>query len=377
MRTMSVRVTGSGEGHGGEVFSCVHTPDSAYVLSAGWDGSLRLWHSSDGQQVTALPASPKPLSCCAVSPDGTTWVSASMDGMLSWWDAMTHQIKMNFVAHIRPISAIQYSPDGQSLATASWDRKIQVRKLGKERDGLSLGNHHDIIAGCRWSSDGKQLLSWSHDSTLRLWDAESGRELACLQGHEDRVTAACVSIDGQWAVSGGRDGIVKLWDLRQRGEVRSVQQSSEIRGCYCLLDGESIVTVNADGWAVLWSLPELEVQGELETGIKVMCGDLSPSGSQLALGSEDGFIHLLALDGLEDLPVLVTPTQTFRPKKTVLSRFLGKPKMERAYQYTCPVCRHATELSSLPDRTISCSACKRLIRLHGEARQLQPSRGGV
>jgi hypothetical protein len=377
MRTMSVRVAGNGEGHGGEVFSCVHTLDSAFVLSAGWDGALRLWTTSNGQQVSVLPAAPKPLSCCALSPDGTTWVSASMDGMLSWWDAMTHQIKMGFVAHIRPISAIQYSPDGQSLATASWDRKILVRKIGKERDGLALANHHDIVAGCRWTPDSKQLLSWSHDSTLRLWETESGRELACLQGHDDRVTAACVSLDGQWAVSGSRDGAVKLWDLQQRCEVRSIQQNTEIRGCYSLLDGESVVTVNAEGWALLLSLPDFEVQGELDSGIKVMCGDLAPSGGQIALGSEDGFVHILGIDGLEDLPVLVTPTQTFRPKPTMLSRFLGKPKLERTYQYTCPVCRHTTEMTSLPDYTVACTACKRQIRLLGEARQLQPQRGGV
>ena len=377
MRTLRVRVAGTGEGHGGEMFSCVHTADSAFVLSAGWDGCLRLWLASNGQQVSVLQAAPKPLACCAVTPDGTAWMSASMEGVLSWWDAMTHQLKMTFVAHIRPISTIQFSPDGQSLATASWDRKILLRKIGKEREGLALGNHHDIVAGCRWSPDGKQLLSWSHDNTLRLWDTDCGRELACLQAHEDRVTAACMSLDGRWAVSGGRDGIVKLWDLQQRRAVRSVRQTAEIRGCYSLLDGESVATVNAEGWVVLWSLPEFEVQAEFDSGIKVMCGDLAPSGSQLALGSEDGLIHLLAIDGLEGSPFFVTPTQTLRPKSSMIGRFLGKQKLVRAYQYTCPVCRQTTELTSLPNRTITCAACKRLIRLRAEVQQLQPQRGGV
>lgn len=370
MRTLRVQIAGSGEGHGGEIFSCVHTLDSTFVLSAGWDGRLRLWLTATGEQVSELQASAKPLSCCTLSPDGSAWLAASMDGVLGCWDAMTHQLRMQFIAHIRPISMIRYSPDGQELATASWDRKLMVRKVGKERDGVALAGHHDIVAGCGWTPDGKQILSWSHDTTMRLWDKDSGREVARFTGHEDRITAGGVSLDGNWAVSGGRDGIVKLWNLRQRTEQRSVRLNAEVRGCWFLLDGETVATVNADGWMVLWSLPEFEVLTELQTGIRVMCGDLAPSGTQIALGSEDGRIHILAIDGAEKSPVLVTATPTFKPKTGGIARFLGKAKMERAYKYVCPACRHIGEVANLPSQTIPCAACHRPLRLNREMPEL-------
>ena len=44
------------------------------VLSAGWDGNLRLWEASSGRHLTALRAGPKPLSACAFTPDGRRWV---------------------------------------------------------------------------------------------------------------------------------------------------------------------------------------------------------------------------------------------------------------------------------------------------------------
>ncbi|HWG42080.1 MAG TPA: WD40 repeat domain-containing protein [Gemmataceae bacterium] len=372
MRTLHVRGAGTGEGHGGEVYSCAYTADGAFVLSAGWDGCLRLWLTSNIQSVSVLRASAKPLSCCTLSPDGTAWLSASMDGVLSWWDAVTHQLKLNFIAHIRPISTIQYAPDGQSLLTASWDRKLVLRKVGKEREGQTLSGHHDIVSGCQWSPDGKQFLSWSHDGTLRLWDANTCREAGRFTGHEDRVTAACFSLDGHWAISGGRDGTVKVWDVQRRAEVRSVRLSAEVRGCYCLFDGLSVVTVNADGWMVLWSLPDFEVRAELASDIKVMCGHLAPSGQEIALGSEDGRIHIVALEGIEEAPILVTPRQTVKPKSGVFGRLLGKPRFERTYQYTCPACRHTGELTSLPSESISCEACKRLLRVSADVQQLQP-----
>jgi WD40 repeat protein len=371
MRALQMRDGGSAEGHGGEVFSCLYTRDGAFLLSAGWDGSLRLWVAENGQAVTALPASTKPLSCCALSPDGTTWLAGSMDGVLSAWDAVSHQPKWNFIAHIRPLSAIQYSPDSRYLATASWDRKLMLRRAGNESEGRPLNGHHDIVSGCRWLPDGKQLLSWSHDGTLRLWDAETGRGLACLQGHADRITAACLSDDGQWAVSGGCDGVVKLWDVQRRAEVRSVQQNAEVRGCWCLRDNSSVLTINADGWMVLWSLPDFEVQSELASDLRPLCGDLSPSGSEVVLGTESGQLHFLAIDGVAEKPLQTTATPLFKPKTGVITRFLGKPKIDRSYQYSCPSCGHAAETESLPRDAVRCSKCNRLLRVCAEVAQLQ------
>jgi WD40 repeat protein len=372
MQTLRQRDGGNEGGHSGEVFSCAYSNDGVFVLSAGWDGCLRLWLSASAQLVSSLQAALKPLSSCAFTPDGAIWVSGSMDGVLSWWDAVSHQRKQNFVAHIRPISAIQFSPDGRCLATASWDRKLQLCPTGKEQEGRSLVGHRDIVAGCRWSADSKQLLSWSHDGTLRLWDADSARPIALLEGHADRVTAACLSRDGQWAVSGSRDGAVKLWDLRRYAEVRSVQGKEEVRGCWYLGDGASVLTVHADGWMAIWSLPDLEMQAELASSIRPLCGDLSPSGTEVVLGSETGQLHFIALDGIKDVPLLVTATPSFKPKSGVITRFLGKRKIERAYRYICPACGHVEEIVRLPHDTIPCPSCHRLLRVSAEVAQLQP-----
>lgn len=371
MPTLRMRGIGSEGGHGGEVFSCAYSSDGAFVLSAGWDGCLRLWQSSETQLISFLHAALKPLSSCAFAPGGTSWVSASMDGVLSWWDPISHQRTRNFVAHIRPISSIQFSPDGRYLATASWDRKLLLRRVGEEHEGQSLAGHRDIVAGCRWSADSKQLLSWSHDTTLRLWDADSASQIAVLDGHTDRVTAACLFRDGQWAVSGSRDGVVKLWDLRRYAETRSVEVKEEVRGCWYLSDS-ALLTVNAAGGITVWSLPDLEMQTEFSSDIRPLCCDLSPSGTDLVLGSETGHLHFVAIDGTEEPPLAVTALPVFKPKSGVITRFLGKRKSEQAYQYACPACGHAEEISRLPDENLPCPSCHRLLRISTEAPQLQP-----
>jgi WD40 repeat protein len=361
----------AGQGHQGEVFCCAYSADGAFILSAGWDGFLRLWQSSTGAPVTAVQASPKPLSSCVVSPDGHTWVSGSMEGLVAIWDAHTHQARFSFAAHTRPVSCLRYAADGQHLVTTSWDRTITLRKSGREREHRTIGVHEDIVAGCRFTPDGRHLVSWSHDTTVRLWDVEQGRPLATLGRHTDRVMAGSVSPDGRWVASGGRDGRIKLFDLREAAEVVSIDRSAEVRGCFFLFDGETLATVDAKGWVTLFSVPSLKPQAELGTGIKTQCAELSPCGTQLVLGGEDGHIHLTAVDGLEDVAFVAFTVPCTRPKQSVFSKMLGTVKLTQAFRYTCPACQHTAEVVRLPSQLVACPHCRRQLRLHVTGCQLQ------
>src|SRR5215471_3745641 len=106
-----------------------------FVLSAGWDGYLRLWETTTGAHVTGFQITSKPVSSCAVSPDGKQWLSGTLEGMLGRWDALTHQQSSTFLAHTRPISGMAFSADGRILATASWDRSIILWNNAREREG--------------------------------------------------------------------------------------------------------------------------------------------------------------------------------------------------------------------------------------------------
>jgi WD40 repeat protein len=357
--------------HDGEVFCCSYTADGSAVLSAGWDGQLRFWNVATGDSIASLKVSAKPLSSCGFSSDGKQWLSGSMEGLLGIWNAETQESIVDFVAHTRPISSIRSTPDGNQMATTSWDRLIVLRKIGKEREGRALSGHTDIVAGCRYTPDSKQLLSWSYDGTVRLWDAGAGRELAVLGHHEDRVTAGAMSPDGSWAVSASRDGLVKLWDLRERVEVAAAKQSVEVRGAFFMLDGQAVLTVDANGWLALLSVPSFEMRTDLQTGLHPMCADQAPSGEQFVLGCEDGSLHFVALEGYEHAPLFVTPSQTTEETTTFFGRLLGKTRLTTTYHYTCPICRNEAHAESLPDKPIKCPMCTRQLRVMPAAYQLQ------
>lgn len=358
------------EGHEGEVYACTYSPDGSLILSAGWDGFLRIWDASTGRHLSAFQAGPKPLSCCAFAPDGQSYLSGSMEGVLSFWNASTQELQKSLVAHTRPISAILYSPNQQQLLTSSWDRKIILRKVGKEAEGASLSGHHDIVAGCRFSADGHQLLSWSHDGTIRWWKLDASVPPSVLVGHDDRITAGALSEDGNWAVTGGRDGVIKLWDMQNLVEANSVILADEVRGLLFLLDGMSLVVVTAGGGMLLLSIPNFEVLFEMALNIRVMSCELAPSGKQVALGGEDGRVHLMAVEGVENAPLLVTAALTQKRHASMLDRMMGKSKLMNVYLLTCPSCRHETELPSLPGKPFTCPACQQALRVNSRVKQM-------
>jgi WD40 repeat protein len=357
----------------GEIFACAYTPESAFVLSGGWDGHLRLWEASTGRQVSAIPASGKALSACAVSPDGRQWLSGSMEGLMSVWDPVSHQTRIQFVAHTRPIASIVFSPDGQMVATASWDKKLSLRSTAKIRDGQVLSGHGDIVGGCRFLPDGNHLLSWSHDGTVLIWDVPTAQKAKALKGHSDRVTCAAASPDGQWVASASRDNTLKLWDWQDQKVATSADTENEVRGLFFLPEGQSLLAVDDEGWVTVYTYPTLEVHDEFDTGAKVQYAELAPSGTQFALGCEDGKVRFVNVDGVARAPIPVTATETVRQEASGLGRLFGVFRQVHAYSCTCPACQQPFELQDrLPGGPAPCPHCRQALRFH-TLRQPTPS----
>jgi hypothetical protein len=351
-------------GHAGEVLACTFSPEGKFVLSAGWDGYVRLWETGQGTQVCELKAGSKPLSACAVSPDGKRWLAGSMDGLLIQWDAMTQKQVSLILAHTPPISALVHPADGLTLATTSWDRQIVLWDLSRERSGRALQGHSDIVAGGRFTPDNANFISWSYDGTVRVWEVARARPVAELSGHRDRVLAGAVCPDGSWIASASRDHKLKLWDLTSASETTSVALPSELRACFFLLDAVSLVTVDETGVLRLHSVPDLDVQSELATRLPVQCAELAPGGGQLALGCSDGRVYLVAVDGFDSAPLLVTPTQKGRECANVLQLLFGKRSITYTYLCTCPACRQPFEIpGSGPGQAARCPSCHRNLRL--------------
>lgn len=348
----------------GEIQACAFAPDGSYLLSGGWDGHVRTWRPADGTPGVTFKVSDKPVSACAVAPDGRRWLTGSLEGLLARWDPLTQTRVSVFLAHSRPLSAIVFAPDQRTLATSSWDRQLILWDVTQEREGRPMTGHRDIISGCRFTADGRLLVSWSYDGTLRFWDVARAKSLKDLAAHGNRITAGDVSPDGHLAVTASRDGGLRLWDVTTFTALTRTDLPAEVRCCLFLLDGATLLTVDAQGRIAILGVPELDVRAELATGLPVLCGALSPDSSTIAFGCQDGQVRFLTLEGIDDAPLVVRVTQTERRSASTLQRFFGRSRVIAAYLCTCPVCRREFEpATGQPGAPVPCPHCRRNLRV--------------
>jgi WD40 repeat protein/uncharacterized protein YbaR (Trm112 family) len=351
-------------GHSGEVFTCAYTPDGSTLFSGGWDGELRLWETTAGAPLGTIRASAKPISAIAVAPDGKQFMTGCLEGFLTCWDSFKRHRQSSFVAHGRPISVITVDPSGQSVVTASWDGCINIWDPQQTTAPRGFSGHSDIVAGCRFTPDGKLLLSWSYDGTMNLWDLDRPKLVGQFAKQDDRITAGAVSPDGRLVASGTRGGVLKLWNLRSQQEICSSKLVHEIRGCFFLLDGTSLLVVDCAGHVTLHALPELGVRAECMTHLSIICAELSPAGNQLALGCNDGQVRFLTIEECASSPLVVLAKRSSRRTATRLQRLFGRSRLTFAYRCTCPACRQEFEmLQADPSQTLPCPNCNRRLRV--------------
>lgn len=97
------------------VGGCVFTPDGRYVVSAGPDGTVRVWGAVFGEQVRILTGHRGAVETCAVSPDGRYIASGGSDRTVRIWD-LADGTELLMVELARSARHLEFNPRIARLA---------------------------------------------------------------------------------------------------------------------------------------------------------------------------------------------------------------------------------------------------------------------
>ncbi len=208
---VSERRKGRHDGSSGLVFS----PDGRRYLVADFYGGVSLRDALEGEVLRQFPghtAGPgvRPAPQVCFSQDGERILTSGADHTVRLWNSTNAQELNKLPAFASTKKRfIALAPDGKH-ALVSQDSGVQIWDLTTGKSGASLHGHKDHVTAVAYGPDGAWAVSASQDKTLRIWDLGTGKELASLEGHADDVTCLAVTSDGR-IVSASRDKTLRVW----------------------------------------------------------------------------------------------------------------------------------------------------------------------
>jgi len=270
------------------------SPDGSRLISGGYDGNVRMWHTASGQLLRTFYGHGSLVTSVSFDASGDMFASGSFDGKVTLWDAgtgaKTNVLTFSSVVYsgalspdaTRVLVATQddppelvevatgatlatltghaglvfltaYSPDGARLATAGEDLTAKLwDTAGSE---LASFTHAMTIRDLEFSPDSSQLLTGCDDTLARLWQTGVGAPLEVYTGHIDPVTSVAFSPDGGLVAGGSQGGTTRLWNKNTGAFVQSVDghERAMVAAGFAASTSE-LITAGSDGRIIRWNL---------------------------------------------------------------------------------------------------------------------------
>lgn len=311
-------------GHAERVRSAAFSPDGSRIVTAGDDGSVRIWDAGSGLALYTLEIdpegsvekavftrdgerlitsagnvtevwtfqSPRPAlsfegHAPSLSSDGNIIaVASALGNWASIHDAATGEETQRLVGHSDVILDIAISPDGQTVATAGNDHSAILWDIRAGSIRHKLTGHTDSVRGVRFSADGSLLVTAGDDHSARIWDVASGQEIALLHGHGNYVLAAAFSHDGKHVLTASEDRTIRVWDAKTGRQIQDLEGFARPPRFFALSPDDScLVTEGEPGEAVLRRVASQDRFNSLPGhSAPVAAVAFSPDGLMLATG---------------------------------------------------------------------------------------------
>jgi len=103
-------------------------------------------------------------------------LSASWDGSIRLWSISTGLMTKKFMGHRGAAHIAIFGPDGKTIYSAGADRKIRVWDMASAKVIRTFDGHRAEVTTLLFSPDNQMLISHSVDGSIKFWDLATGKE---------------------------------------------------------------------------------------------------------------------------------------------------------------------------------------------------------
>uniref|UniRef100_A0A2K6AEX8 Transducin beta like 3 n=1 Tax=Mandrillus leucophaeus TaxID=9568 RepID=A0A2K6AEX8_MANLE len=191
-----------------------------YFLTAGDQGTLRVWEAASGQCVYTQARPPGPgreLTHCTLARTAGLLLSATADHNLLLYEARSLRLQKQFAGYSEEVLDVRFlGPEDSHVIVASNSPCLKVFELQTSACQI-LHGHTDIVLALDVFRKGWLFASCAKDQSVRIWRMNKAGQVICVaqgSGHTHSVgTVCCSRLKESFLVTGSQDCTVKLWPL--------------------------------------------------------------------------------------------------------------------------------------------------------------------
>jgi WD40 repeat protein len=260
-----------------------------YVVTAGQDGSARLWDSITAKMTRSFRHG-APVRSVAIDRSGTRVATGGGRTVSLWLPDATPLAEISLP---KPVTAVAFNADGSRFVVIGNDHVAGVYDSSDGRLVASF-DQGGVVTSAAFSDVKRLLVTTGTNETARIWRLRDGARVHELKGHRGAVLDAAFSPGGARLATASADGTGRIWNVRtgefensllgHKGIVRSVAFSP---------DGNFVVTGSDDRSARVSKADSGQERAWL-FGHEDKVGDVSfsPDGSSVLTASDDGTARL-------------------------------------------------------------------------------------
>lgn len=221
-----------GHKNGFPVFDVNWNRDGRSLLSAGGDGSIRLWDTMAkgpfGEMAKVMRYT-APKSTTLTSKDEGEMKVPGLRAEASSNVSGAGLAVYRGHAPSSPVWAVEQAPSGYYFASAGADATGRIWTTDRPSPVRVLSGHTSAsVNTITWHPNCNYVLTGCDDKTVRMWDVQNGRCVRLLSGCMDGVNVVRVCPSGKYAAGADYSGIVHIWDLGNGKKVNELRPDANV-----------------------------------------------------------------------------------------------------------------------------------------------------
>jgi WD40 repeat protein len=206
-------VVGKLQGHDNPVYAVAWSSDGKWIVTAGFDGTVRVWDAVKQAEVKSFPAHRDLVLCLALDKQGRRIVSGGLDKAAKVWLMPDAAPERTITGNPEGVAAFATDLAGK-LAAVGAGRAVRIWDLTSGTSAPEIKGHAKDIVALAWDDSGAKLASGDQAGVLSVWDASSRDPKGSIETTAKQVLSLALSSGSAPRVlSGGPDGHLRIWTL--------------------------------------------------------------------------------------------------------------------------------------------------------------------